>query len=221
MAGGCLPDAVVRRINLCEALMDAHPTVVEPPEDAPTLWSEAQIRAYFSSGGVEVPAEGAAAAAAAGGAAAGEDAGGGQAAGDAGRGGNEVGSAGAAAVGASLASLDIDGAVLAPSTRPDGLYLCQRVGCTSLYAPDQNPAGGRAGPLLCSLFANEPATNQGPANIAHHVTGCLSTQETGILKMRWMMMWRAMSATALAGGCRYHAGAPEFRDGSKKWQGGY
>ena len=35
--------------------------------------------------------------------------------------------------------------------------------------------------------------------------------------MRWMMMWRAISATALAGGCRYHAGAPEFRDGSKKW----
>jgi len=114
------PDAVVRRINLVEVLLDAQPGCPEPPDDAPVLWSEAQIRSYFKSNGRDVPPTN---------------------------------------TGVGSGALDINGEPLPPPTRADGRYLCQRVGCSAVYSPDANPEGG----------------------------------------------------------CRYHAGAPVFHDGSKKW----
>lgn len=112
MAPGDLPDAVVRRINLVEVLMDAHPACPEPPEEAPTLWSEDEIRAYFESEGRIAPA------------------------------------------GASMAALDVNGEPLPPSTRPDGQYLCQRVGCSAVYSPSSNPEG------CCRYHAVRRATRQ-------------------------------------------------------------
>ena len=57
MPGG-VPDDAVRRANLVEVLSDSHPSCPPPPEDAHLRWSEAQIRAYFRSGGVESPDDG-------------------------------------------------------------------------------------------------------------------------------------------------------------------
>ena len=111
--GGNLPEAVVRRINLIEVLQDAHPSCPEPPEEAATHWSEQDIRAYFGSNGDKVPSSG----------------------GVGGGGGNGGG------VEAALGALDINGEALPPSTRPDGKYLCQRIGCSAVYDPQSNPEG--------------------------------------------------------------------------------
>ena len=54
MPGG-VPDDAVRRANLVEVLSDSHPSCPPPPEDAHLRWSEAQIRAFFRSGGAESP----------------------------------------------------------------------------------------------------------------------------------------------------------------------
>lgn len=110
MGGGELSDEVVRRINLVEVLMDAHPACPEPPEDAPTLWSEEEIRSYFQSNGEEVP--------------------------------SRAGSSGAAeAAGASMGAVDVNGDPMPPSTRSDGKYLCQRIGCSAVYDAESNPEG--------------------------------------------------------------------------------
>ena len=109
--GGEVPDAVVRRINLIEALQDAHPSCPEPPQDAPTTWSEEAIRSYFTSNGKKVPSRGDAADAA----------------------------GGVEAAGAAMGALDVNGEPLPPSTRADGKYLCQRIGCSAVYEPQSNP----------------------------------------------------------------------------------
>lgn len=111
--GGDLPDAVVRRINLIEVLMDAHPDCPEPPEHAQTLWSEEEIRSFFASEGQEVPSrEG------------------------------STPADGVEAVGVTMGALDVNGEPLPVSTRPDGKYLCQRIGCSAVYEPEANPEGG-------------------------------------------------------------------------------
>lgn len=93
-----VPESAVRRANLVEVLSDSHPSCPPPPEDAHLRWSEARIRSFFASGGVESPSDG------------------------------EIS--------------DVDGSPLSPSTRPDGMYVCQRIGCDAIYdALDGNPAG--------------------------------------------------------------------------------
>lgn len=107
MPGG-VPDDAVRRANLVEVLSDSHPSCPPPPEDAHLRWSEAQIRAFFRSGGVESPD------------------------GD----GDDDGAD------AKAAAKDVDGSPLPPSTRPDGAYVCQRIGCDVVYdALRGNPPG--------------------------------------------------------------------------------
>jgi hypothetical protein len=51
-----LDAGTIRRINVVECLQEEYPDVPEPPESAPHEWTEAQIRAYFESGG-ELPDE--------------------------------------------------------------------------------------------------------------------------------------------------------------------
>ena len=109
--GGDVADAVARRVNLIEALQDAHPACPDPPEDAPETWSEEDIRSYFSSGGEKVPSR-----------ASGEG-------------------EGVDAAGAAMGALDVNGEPMPPSTRADGKYMCQRIGCSAVYDAQNNPDG--------------------------------------------------------------------------------
>ena len=58
---------------------------------------------------------------------------------------------------AAMAALDVDGTPLPPSTRPDGMYLCQRIGCDAVYAPtdEGNPEG------CCRHHAGPPVFHDG------------------------------------------------------------
>jgi surfactin synthase thioesterase subunit len=50
-----MDDALVRRVNLIECLAEDHEDVPPPPDDAPRLWSEPEIRRYFASRGADAP----------------------------------------------------------------------------------------------------------------------------------------------------------------------
>lgn len=45
----------LRLINLIDVLQEEHEEVPEPPEEAPLLWTEAQVREYFQTGGSAIP----------------------------------------------------------------------------------------------------------------------------------------------------------------------
>ena len=115
--------------------MDAHPACPEPPEDAASTWSEVEIRAYFSSGGTSVPSTVV----------------------------EEDKDQGRDPPTASMGALDVNGDPLPPSTRPDGKYLCQRVGCSAVYLPAENPEG------CCRYHA---VRGNGPASRPSRLPSC-------------------------------------------------
>jgi hypothetical protein len=53
---GAMADQLVRRVNLLAMLEEDEPDVPVPPECAAEDWTEDEIRAYYASGGSDVPA---------------------------------------------------------------------------------------------------------------------------------------------------------------------
>eukprot|EP00959_Pyramimonas_sp_CCMP1952_P239882 5013108-Pyramimonas_sp.AAC.3 len=50
-----LSDAEVRNINLIEILEEEYPSVLSPPAESASEWSQEEIRAYFASSGTVAP----------------------------------------------------------------------------------------------------------------------------------------------------------------------